>query len=116
MAVDLWLRAVNAADARGLLPPNHARLTPAELAAEVARRGENRLARLVECWYYPASYGHIRGSLSDEEAERLVAAMEAQMTQSPIALPQIAAPAVKDSTPRRPPECELCGSPLTLWK
>jgi hypothetical protein len=114
MAEALWLRALHVADARGLLPANRSPLTPGELAAEVARRGEDRLARLVDGWYYPASYGRVRGALSDEEATRLVAALEGEIAPAQTELPEIALPAVEDPPPHRETDCELCGSPLPL--
>jgi hypothetical protein len=107
----LWLRAVRAADARGLLPTMRSRLTPAELAAEVARRGENRLVRLVHGWYYPRSYGRVSGALSDEEAARLVTELEAEIVQTK--------PAATSTTPATevrpipgPMRCDLCRAPL----
>ncbi len=109
----LWSRALRAANARGLLPGNKSRLTPGELAAEVARRGEDRLVRLVDAWYYPASYGHVHGMLSDEEATGLVAAIEAQNASMEIAPAEIAPPPVEKPPLQRPPDCELCGFPLT---
>lgn len=108
----LWLRAVRAAGARGLLPANRSPLTPGELAAEVARRGEDRLARLVRDWYYPASYGRISGMLSDQEAARLVAGLEAEVALAQVTSPALAQPAVDKPAPHRKMECELCGSPL----
>ncbi len=108
MADALWLRALQAADARGLLPANRSPLTPGELAAAVARRGEDRLTRLVDGWYYPASYGRIRGVLSDEEACRLVADLEAEIVLAETAPREIARPAPV----RRETDCELCGFPL----
>jgi hypothetical protein len=107
MTEALWLRALHVADARGLLPANRSPLTPGELAAEVARRGEDWLARLVDGWYYPASYGRVRGDLSDEEASRLVAALEAEITPA-----EIAPAAVENPSARRQMDCELCGFPL----
>jgi len=108
----LWLRALQVADARGLLPGNRSRLTPGELAAEVARRGEDRLARLVDGWYYPASYGRVRGVLSDEEAGHLVAALEAGIARAEITPAEIAQPAVKNPPAHRETNCELCGFPI----
>lgn len=118
MAEAFWLRALHVAEARGLLPANRSSLTPGELAAEVARRGEDRLTRLVDGWYYPASYGRIRGVLSDEEASRLVAALESGIIQKEIALEEIAAaeipvPTVGNPSVDREMDCELCGFPRT---
>jgi hypothetical protein len=112
MAEALWLRALHVVDARGLLPANRPSLTPAELAAEVARRGEDRLTRLVDGWYYPASYGRVRGMLSDEEAGRLVAELEAESALAETAPAEIALPAVEDPPEHRKTDCELCGFPL----
>jgi hypothetical protein len=112
LAEALWSRALRVADARGLLPATSSSLTPAELAAEVARRGEDRLARLVDGWYYPASYGRIHGVLSDEEANHLVAALEAELAPAQIAPPKVAPPPVEDPPARRKTDCELCGFPL----
>ncbi len=108
----LWLRALRVVTARGLLPENRTPLTPGELAAAAARRGENRLARLVDGWYYPASYGRVRGALTDEEAGRLVAALEAEVAPAEIVPDEIALPAVAQPPARRQAECELCGFPL----
>jgi hypothetical protein len=113
LAEALWLRALHVADARGLLPANRSPLTPGELAAEVARRGEVRLAQLVDGWYYPASYGRVRGVLSDEEASRLVAALEAEVAPAEIAPPEIVPPIVENPPAHRAADCELCGFPLT---
>lgn len=109
----LWLRALRVAAARGLLPANRSRLTPGELAAEVARRGEDRLVRLVGGWYYPASYGHVRGMLSEEEAGRLVTSLEAEIASAEVAPAEIALPSREAPPVRRQRDCELCGSPLT---
>ena len=108
----LWLRALRVADARGLLPANKSALTPAELAAAVARHGDDRLVRLVEGWYYPASYGRASGALSDDEAGRLVALLEAEFARAEIAPPELALPPVKKS-PRRRDDCQLCGAPIS---
>ena len=110
IAEALWLRALQVADARGLLPANRSSLTPGELAAVVARRGEDRLARLVNGWYYPTSYGGVRGVLSDEEASRLVAALEAE-----VAPPRAsrAATSVENPPVHRQAYCDLCGFPVT---
>jgi len=113
MAEALWLRALHVADVRGLLPANRSPLTPGELAAEAARRGEDRLARLVHGWYYPASYGRARGVLSDEEATRLVAALETEIAQAEVARPKFASPAVENPPAQREMDCVLCGFPLT---
>ncbi len=107
----LWLRAVGAADARGLLPANRSRLTPRELAAEAMRRGDDRLTRLVDGWYYPTSYGGVRAALTDEEAGRLVASLEADLAPAEGALRQ-AAPPVRERPTRRLVSCQLCGFPM----
>ncbi len=109
----LWRRALRAVDTRGLLPASRARFTPRELAIEVARRGENRLVRLVDEWYYPASYGDLRGTLSDEEANGIVAALEAVVATAAVAPP----PPIAQAAAVIPPvqyvvNCDLCGSPM----
>lgn len=104
----LWLRALRAADARGLLPANEARYTPAELASEAARRGDDRLAQFVDGWYYPASFGRIGGVLSDDDAGRLVAALETDVAGVAFA----SVPPVEDPPRLRKIECDLCGSPV----
>ncbi len=107
----LWARALRAVRARGFLPAARS-LTPAELAVEAARRGESRLLRLIG-WYYAASYGRVGGTLSDDEAARIVAALEADVGVAdapPVTAP---APAVRTSPPPpRKRDCELCGFPL----
>jgi hypothetical protein len=107
----LWLRAVHAANARGLLPAATSRLTPRELAAEAARRGDDRLIRLVDGWYYPTSYGRVRATLSDEEADRLVTSLEADVRPAEEAAPQ-PAPPVRECRPHRLLSCQLCGFPV----
>jgi len=107
-AARLWLRALQAVDARGLLPPAKSALTPAELAAAVARHGEDRLTRLVQGWYYPTSYGLVTGALTDDEASRLVAALEAEVVV--VAVPP--APVVEPPPTPRQNNCEMCGFPL----
>jgi len=111
----LWARAVHAAEARGLLPPKRASLTPRELAAEAAQRGEDRLALLVDNWYYPASYGHVDGVLSDEQAARVVQALEAAM--EPVKAQNTRTEPVSPAPQRLPKPriayCDLCGRALT---
>lgn len=110
-AETLWQRALRAADSRGLIPTSKA-LTPKEVAAEAARRGEERLAKLVKGWYYPRSYGRTDGVMSDEEVARIVAALEAeaatlkkaQEKPAPRVVP------VPPPSPRQPVRCDLCGS------
>lgn len=110
-AETLWLRAVRAAGIRGLVPSSKA-LTPKEVAAEAARRGEERLAKLVKGWYYPRSYGRTDGVMSDEEVARIVAALEAEAAQlkkaeaKPPPRPTSAPP----PSPRQPVRCDLCGT------
>ncbi len=110
----LWLRALNALGARGLLPGNKSRLTSRELGAEVARRGDDRLARLVDGWYYPASYGGVPGMLSDEEAARLVAELEENITPIEFVPTEMLQPGPEHRPSRRIPGCELCGFPVGL--
>ena len=106
-AESLWLRAIRAADARGLLPEDKSPLTPGELAAEAARQGEDRLVTLVDGWYYPTSYGRVHGRLSDEEAGRIVATLESEIK------PESNAPRQAKTAPSRPEvNCALCGAPL----
>lgn len=106
----LWLRAIRAAAARGLVPKSKT-LTPKEVAAEAARRGEVRLTQLVKGWYYPRSYGRTDGVMSEEEVGRVVAALEAEAallkkTQEK-APPRPAAPT---PSPRQLVRCDLCGT------
>lgn len=114
MSEALWERALRAAEVRGLLPLKRSSLTPRELAATAAWRGEDRLTQLVEGWYYPRSYGHARGALSDEQAGSIVAALEAQMqtTTVEITLPDVAAPPAERASKPRIVSCDLCGRPL----
>lgn len=107
----LWQRALKALGARGLLPASKS-LTPGELAADVANRGEDRLSRLVKGWYYPASYGQIRGMLTNEEAAGIVAALEAEVEIVKKEPAKTIAPR-EGTSKRRAPRCDLCGSPLT---
>ena len=106
----LWLRALRAADARGLVPTTKT-LTPKEVAAEAARRGEVRLAQLVKGWYYPRSYGRTDGVMSEEEVGRIVAALEAEAAllkktkEKPAPRPVAPLP-----SPRQPVRCDLCGT------
>jgi hypothetical protein len=108
----LWLRALRAADARGLLPTSKS-LTPKEVAAEAARRGEDRLSKLVKSWYYPRSYGRTDGAMSDDEVSRVVAALEAEAAllkkaeEKPAPRPTVAAPQPQQ---RQTTRCDLCGA------
>ena len=105
----LWLRALQAVQTRGLLPEKRSPLTPRELAVEVERRGEGRLLRLVEGWYYPVSYGVSRGALSDEDALHLVVALEGETVPLEDAS-QSMPPVPEPRSRRRDPSCELCGA------
>jgi len=106
----LWLRALRAAGARGLVPKTKT-LTPKEVAAEAARRGEERLTKLVKGWYYPRSYGRTDGAMSDEEVARVVAALEAEAAalekKQEKPPPRAATPPPVLTQPLR---CDLCGS------
>jgi hypothetical protein len=110
-AETLWLRALRAADARGLIPTSKT-LTPKEVASEAARRGEERLAEIVRSWYYPRSYGGTDGAMSDEEVARIVAALEAEAAslekaqEKPAPRPAPQPP----PSPRQHVRCDLCGS------
>jgi hypothetical protein len=110
----LWLRALRAADGRGLLPSKRSSLTPRELAAVAAWRGERRLSQLVDGWYYPRSYGHIRGALTDEQAGGIVAALEAetQSREASNARTETEASIVERPAKPRITYCALCGQPL----
>ncbi len=109
----LWLRAVNAVGKRGLLPDKASSHTPGELGKEVARRGDDRLLQLAVGWYYPASYGRIRGAVSDEEAMRIVAALEAEIASAEAGPEQIAPkPAEIPRLRKKTRSCELCGLPI----
>jgi len=114
MTESLWPRAVSAVGKRGLLPEKASSLTPRELGNEVAMRGDDRLLQLALGWYYPASYGRTRGSLSDEEATRLVVALEAAIAFAEAAAPeQIAQPPAEiPRTRQKTKSCELCGLPI----
>ena len=110
----LWLRALRAADARGLLPGNKRQFTPAELASEARIRGEDRLMRLVRQWYYPLSYGRTLGALSDDEAERIVTSLEREVvkSRSQQEAPPTPQPIGTTVPVRRKPKCDLCGRPV----
>jgi hypothetical protein len=112
MSEELWLRALRAADARGLLPNRRSSFTPRELAAEAVLHGEERLAQLVEGWYYPRSYGQIRGTLTEDQARSIVAALEAE-TQPKAEMSRMeSAPVVERPPKPRVTFCDLCGRPL----
>jgi hypothetical protein len=108
----LWLRAKRAADVRGIISKSKS-LTPKEIADDVALRGDDRLARLVDGWYYPKSYGHVPGSLSEEEVKRIVASLEADAVRPEVAAPKTEDAVVEAPPPPRPALCECCGFPLT---
>ncbi|MGH7716238.1 MAG: hypothetical protein ACREML_09615 [Vulcanimicrobiaceae bacterium] len=109
----LWLRAVKAVSVRGLLPDNASSLTPRELGDEVARRGDERLLQLAISWYYPASYGHVRGQLSNEEAMRLVVALESENVLAEAGPEQGVPPPAKIPRSRlKAKSCDLCGLPV----
>lgn len=113
-AEGLWMRAVRAVNARRRLSANKS-LTPAEVAAEAARAGDDRLARLVTGWYYPSSYGSAPGQLSDDDARKVVEALEADasMNEVPATPPiHVTVPKAEPQRPRKPALCELCGAAL----
>lgn len=72
----LWRRVIAAMTANGRLPAGSATMTPAEIARRVRSGGDDRLRVLVERYYYPVRYGHRSGTLSDEQAELIVEAIE----------------------------------------
>jgi hypothetical protein len=109
----LWLRALRAVDARGLLPNRRASLTPREIAAQAALRGEQRLQQLVEGWYYPRSYGQIHGTLTEEEAGGIVALLEAEtQTETEHLRVERTAPVAEPPPKPRVTSCDLCGRPV----
>lgn len=110
----LWSRALRAADARGLLPIERKSLTPRELAVHAVRHGDDRLALLVERWYYPASYGRIAGALTDDQAAGIVAALESEaelMKAQRVREDMRPAPIATAPRPRIS-YCDLCGRAL----
>jgi hypothetical protein len=82
-----WARALAAAGSLGLLPADIHALTPAEIASAARQRGDGRLDTLVRGYYYPACYGRTAGSLSEDEAEMLVAELESGRRPSASAVP-----------------------------
>lgn len=107
----LWLRAVRAADVRGILPKAKS-LTPKEIADDLALRGDDRFIRLVHGWYYPTSYGRTQGALSYEEAARIVATLEADAIRKETAA-VVSEEHVEEAPPPPPKKyCELCGFPV----
>lgn len=114
MKETLWSRALRAADARGLLPIKRTSLTPRELAAHAVRRGEDRLALLVERWYYPASYGRVAGVFTDDEAAGIVAALEsdAELMKPARVREEVRAAPVAPAPRPRISYCDLCGRAL----
>lgn len=109
----LWMRALRAADARGLIPRERASLTPREVAVAAAERGDDRLALLVDGWYYPASYGRARGALTEEQAASIVSSLEAQAAMANVEH-RHADPIAQniDRAPQRFLSCDLCGRAL----
>ena len=108
----LWLRAKRAADVRGIISKSKS-LTPKEVADDAALRGDDRLARLVYGWYYPNSYGHIPGTISEEEVNRIVTSLEADAIRPEAAARKSEEPEIEAPPPPRPALCECCGFPLT---
>jgi hypothetical protein len=98
----LWRRAVAALAARGQLPPAAGTMTPAEIARALRTAGDDRLRCFVDGYYYPERYGQTTGSLTADQAERIVAAIEGERS-----------PSVAGSRPARgqsgAPLCAICG-------
>ncbi|MBV8582094.1 MAG: hypothetical protein JOZ86_15830 [Candidatus Eremiobacteraeota bacterium] len=105
----LWRRALLAVAARGLVPTKAAALTPAELARAARDAGDDRLVQLVEGFYYPARYGDTAGALSDDDALRLVVALESDAPQVKrrfvnLRFAEATPPSAADAT-----LCDVCG-------
>jgi hypothetical protein len=106
----LWGRALAAAQALGIVPANVGALTPAEIARAARRRGDGRLETLVQGYYYPVRYGRATGTLRQEEAEKLVAELEAG--RRPAAADTVSTP----GTTAAADLCPVCGKrPARRW-
>lgn len=103
-ASELWFRLLDLLGERGVLPAGYEMLTPAELvAAVVSSTGDARVSAFVQDYYYPRHFGGCAGAISDEEAGRIIAGIEAQ-------LPQPTFPRAGRASNLRPGEhpCSLC--------
>lgn len=101
----LWQRALVAARAQGLLPANFRALTPAEIAQAAQQRGDGRLETLVRGYYYPVRYGRVAGSLREDEAENLVAGLEAGRRPAAVAASPVASVGARAADGL----CRVCG-------
>lgn len=73
----LWARVLAEIGRRGLLPIRSEPLTPHEIAEQLrARDADRTVHRFVHEYFYPMKFGQTLGSMSEREAEVLVAAFE----------------------------------------
>ena len=71
----LWKDLISRLRARGVI--DHSPMTPGEVAsAATAVIGDDRVARFVEDYYLPRTYGSNRGQLTRDEAEELLASLD----------------------------------------
>jgi hypothetical protein len=82
----LWQRVVDRLDTQGFLTAQSAHSTPAEIAREITgKSGDNRVHRFVWFYYYPRAFGNEAGSMSDADAEALVASLAKAPSQRDLA-------------------------------
>jgi hypothetical protein len=107
---ELWHRAVAALRRRGQWLSAAELMTPAEAADLLRSRfADPRLAAFVEGFYYPQRYGDQTGSMSLEDATRLIIDLEgkaALQIQGRQADPSAQSPV--ESAPPTPVLCGIC--------
>lgn len=109
----LWKRLLGHFEKRGYLPLRYQVMTPAEIAESVyAARGDDRARHFVLGYYYPHFYGQEEGTLSDEDAEALVASFEEHSQPPPdrsMAHVKRRRGSVKAAHVAKRLSCEICG-------
>jgi len=106
----LWEQLLDHLSREGLLSVHSLRLTPAEIAADVAAKAsDNRVHRFVWGYYYPTVFGNITGSISENDARTLVASFQRPPVEEDYA------PIEDESIPnlevpiKSQPNCRVCG-------
>lgn len=79
-AEEMWTKVFASLRKRGALPLNGDRMTPADIAAHLAKGNDVRVHEFVRGYYYPRRYGEEPGTLIYAEALALVRSIESRQT------------------------------------
>jgi len=91
LEVTLWNDLCGLLHTRGELPLRHEVMTPNEIAEAVLRTsGDRRSKRFVWDFYYPRHYGREPGTLSDDEARKLIESYASRQPEPPTPAEQAA--------------------------